>query len=522
MDALQFERLWGRAVLETPPSAEGATGELVNAMASALDVEQVQFTQSNDAAIFLMDLGMYGFKRLGLNTLLVIHPPRERQHLEEIARILNQYTDFVKAQDLCLALVLAPTVERNFPAEALGDNVVPFARNDLRRLLTESFPQAVLFDIIQRRHQLEPECPFSSWQIARGAMFHGRQIELNDILSEEDTPFAVTGARRIGKSSLLIKAIQQMRLRKQYSGRVHSFVCLNWISGMDAFEQIAEKLDPQAVPRITHGGTHNFVNMLERVSEEGKRPHHIFLDEADGLIELDAATNWLFFRAMIEASERGFVRMGVGGYRAVDQLQLGDSPFHRKIKPIMLGALDEQSTRSLIISPFVASGFQIENRTEIGDLIWKFTRGFPHLIQFFGEQIFRFAVNRTPRLVLTQDAIAVHENPGFASFTFEHFLQNTLNKNGSPVRLERFCAALLAEAPENTCWNQETFLDNILERGERWFPNSPKLRDELHAALRRLCETGILSLTMDGYSLSMPIYRKVISKEYPDPIRIFA
>ena len=519
MERAVFEELWREALREGQPNSDGAVGQLVKSLAEVLDVEQIQYSQLPGTLFFLFDLGMLGFKKLDLNVFMVAPPPENPQAIEELRRLSESYVSMTAAADLCFFLVLSPDPisERLIPND--GENIVYLSGGDLRRLLTEQRPYAVLFEILERWHTLVPSCPYNRHGIARGAMFHGRKTDLNAIVYKDRKSFAVSGARRIGKSSLMKKAEQHMLRDKGNEGHVFYFICLNWKSSIEALSQIAHKIDPKALKRIDKGSGYNFVEMLAQASRHGKDKLHFFFDEVDALIDIDSASNWLFFSNLLVAVEEDYIRVVFGGYRMITRLMDLDAPFYDKLERLHLGRLLPGDAQALITKPFISTGFTIQYRQAYADKIWDATGGFPFLIQYFGEYLFDNVVERGDKTLTPDDVAEIADSLDFERFAWEHFEMNTMNGD-APVALERLSVALLADEEFGVVWNIERFLSHIFRVAHHRFPNTPGLRDELYEALQNLVEAGILIQQRDGFALSLPVFQRAISRQFPEPRQI--
>lgn len=516
---LRFPQLWTEACAEYPPHPNGAAGELMTAVSELLDVDQVEYSQEGQAALFLFDLSSLGFKGMDLNLVMIAHPPADDDEALRQAQVLSQYKYAVGAFGYCLDIVLSPDVtgkNKFIPAHV---DPIFLCGADLERLFLSKAPRLVLLEIIRRQVPIQALCPFSTTREARGPMFKGRRDELLRLTTELRVDFAVTGARRIGKTSLIHRAYDTLRIQPQHRDRVFLFNCLTWGDAWDCFHRLAHSIDPKKELRIEEG-LRNVSYLLERKSHKGTKPLLLFFDEVDRLIERDAKQGWLFFRVLREAQTEGWVRVVFAGYRSTKTLSgesreramtdssREDSPFYRSLETLSLEPLPQQETRALIEEPFQNLEITVRDGSQIWAQIWQETRGYPFLIQFYGEQIYWHASGRTPQEALPQDVEAVSVGYPMREFMLNYFLDNTL-EHGQPVLGERLCALFLAHEITSELWQEADFLNACENAGVH------QGIDEIHRSLRSLVQADVFEYIPGGYKFVFPLMREILRETYP-------
>ncbi|NIA12597.1 MAG: hypothetical protein GWP08_00860 [Nitrospiraceae bacterium] len=504
-----FQRLWRAACGEEKPDTCGAAGRLMSAIADLFEAEQIADASVHRAALFLLDLShLGGFKEMDLNVVMVAHPPENDEEAHEQANLLAQYKSTVESLGFCLYIVLSWDLETPNPFVPPSLHPVFICGADLERLFSAQVPSSVLFEVIRRQVNLQQVCPFNTTEEARGAMFKGRAHEVERLTSQLDTHFVVNGARRVGKTSLLKKATNVLRIHPEYRGRVRCFTCLTWGTHWDCFDRIAHEVDPKRELRIEKG-IRNVSYMFERRSARGSKPLLLFFDELDRVVDIDEANDWPFFRVLAEAASARWIRVVFAGYRSMTRLALGDSPFHGSLEPLTLKSLTRGETFSLIAEPFQSIGIPIENEDVVCDRIWQATEGYPFLVQFYGEQLYQLASERSAAGLNLGDVEDIGVSYELTKFLVGHFLENTLD-NGVPVASERLCAYLYAQAQTTDPWAEGRFLEACAQAGR------PQKLDEIHRAVTNLRNACVLRFQKGGYTFTFPVFREILTDTYPN------
>jgi hypothetical protein len=340
---------------------------------------------------------------------------------------------------------------------------------------------------------------------------------------------AITGARRIGKTSLMKRAYNILRTRlTDGRQRVFYFNVLSWSSFWHCGWMLAHKIAPRTEPRLDKGDR-NVWYMLERYSHYGARPLYLFFDEVDGLVDFDAANGWKFFNLLAAARDASFIRFVVAGYRSIARLVFGqkgasaglqqtntglpqtDTPLLLAMEYLELGPLHRKEAEALLVEPVRGVEMRFENEHAILERVWKNTIGYPFLVQFFGQRLFKLGADKNPQQIGIEDVEVVENSPELREFLETHFIENTLD-NGLPAPNERACALLLAHSDDHS-WTEQDFLVKCL------LQLVPLGRDEMsavHRAVKNLHHAQVFSDTKGKYSFAFPLMRQVLRESYPN------
>lgn len=507
--AKKFNDWWKDAVHENPPDPHGAAGKLVSLLGEALNVETVEYSQVESAALFLIDLSpLSSFKGLEINVVMLTHLPKDDDEARLQAEILNQYKDAAKSIGFCFYLILDYNSGFRNPFISSSLEAVYINGEDLERLVTARFPSVVLFEIISRQIGIKQLCPFTTNREARGTMFRGRTTEVSDLTKDMKNNYLVTGARRIGKTSLLTRADSILRSRPETRERTFIFNCLNWSDYWDCAHRLTLKIDPHKDHRLELG-SRNLSYLLQKCSMGGSRPLILFFDECDRLITEEKMRSWPFLGVLQEATSKNWARVTFSGFRLVQELSSStDSPFFGAIKSMEMRPFSPTESHDLLYDPFNVIGIPFKNHNYILDKVQKNSEGHPFVIQFYGERLFTRAVERSPQEVLPEDVDEIEEGFELSNFLKSHFLWNT-SISDMPALNERLCALVFALHGTPQGWTEIEFRDECIK-------HIPGIRiDDIQKALSNLYFASIFGFLKGKYSFTFPQMKNTIIQLYP-------
>lgn len=525
----RFESIWSLCLDSPSADPEGAVGDVMQLLEEFLDVEQIESAVSDDAAAFLFDMSNLGFSGLGWNVVVVSHAPESDEAEQWQASFLADQKMATDSTGICFHILMTEDRPKKNPFVPSSLEAVFLSAKDLRQVLRAELPKMKLAGLIREQTPVSRLCPFSTEHEALGAMFYGRRPELSMVVEELTTSIAIEGARRIGKTSLLKHGyrVLRSRFRKAGTSQAHYFNCLTWTNYRQACHMLAHKIDPRKEPRIDRGDQ-NIQYLLERCSHGGRRPLYLFFDEVDRLIELDATNAWHFFSLLAWAKDAGYVRFVLAGYRSIGQLVRGrtcierssgdrtdylpmQTPLLQALATIVLGPLSRSETSSLTSEPLKSTDVRVDNEYVVEEAVWSATAGYPFLVQFFGDRMFRRGAERSTQHINVEDVKEIQESYELHNFLVTHFIENTIS-NGFPSAVER-CAALLFAHAEEKAWKEQNFLRGCRDAQ---IPLGFDAFREVHSALENLCASQILACEHGQYRFAFPVMRQVLVDAYPD------
>lgn len=513
MEAL-FRTAWVEACQEVFPHPGEAAGRLMTLIADRLDIEQVQFERINDSAIFLFDLSKLDLPGMDFNVMMITQAARSAEDESRQADQLASYKNSIKSAGYCFHIILTDENLTKDKSPLSEGNAVRLYGDDLRRLFSEPLPRSVLYAIIRRQIPITSLCPYNTQHGARGAMFFNRDLQLNKLLYDLDKSYVVSGARRIGKSSLLLRAYDRLRHRRGLDGRIYSFDCRNWGNWRDCYRRVLLEIEPKEARRVDKS-EETFVPRLRNVSKTRGKPLVLFFDEMDRVLEMDMANGWVFTGGLAELAENGFIRVVCAGYRSIPMLwQSVQSPFYERISPLPVPPFTRAVTDELLRRPMQNLDLHFEDADGVLHQVWRATAGYPFMVQYFGEQLFQKASEAGDLTIRAGHVAYIEEDSDTIDFIYSHFLENTLTGDVPQVP-ERQCSVLFADYLSRYNYPLQGWSDQDFYVACREIKR-PLLPDRINKTLRNLCSAAILTQQHGRYHFAFPLVPKVLKLKYPD------
>jgi hypothetical protein len=319
-------------------------------------------------------------------------------------------------------------------------------------------------------------------------MFFGRTVEAASLRATLRTnSAALIGGRRIGKTSLMQRAVEDLRedgwlpfyADLQEVGDWRSFASL---VGLRWKVDLPLEFEPSHVARL-----------IAQLQDRGPGRVVVLLDEIDHLLRWDlvhddAQVPEAFFRACRALSQEGMAQFVFSGERLVSE-RLWDprSPHWNFCKPIAVKQLSRDAADSLLVQPLADLGVIFDAAGPSLDLAWTRTNGHPQLTQFLGGRVVEL-LNDLPaveRYLIPESFIpTITESPEFRQQYCETYW-------GQATELEKLISALIADGV--------TAMNTLRER---FAAASINVREpEIMRALRMLDLYGILAEPFEPFDL---------------------
>ncbi|MFX0136664.1 MAG: ATP-binding protein [Candidatus Hodarchaeota archaeon] len=260
-------------------------------------------------------------------------------------------------------------------------SILLIEENDLKNVVLSSDPLLTFKNkILIRKVNPSLISPYKTEGPVRST-FYGRTNEIGRILSTKVRNFAIVGARKIGKTSLLFK------IMSEYSETVTPiYIDLeapknqNYSSFLSILqERIKEKYDEDV---DFSEDLSNFISIIKNICKIRMKPV-FFLDEIDTLLKFDIANDFqllTIFRSLAQERHCQFI---ISGFEDLYLATKGiGSPLYNFCDIIRLNELKKEEALDLITEPMEQIGIRYDN-PEDRLLILKHTSCHPNLIQFF-------------------------------------------------------------------------------------------------------------------------------------------
>jgi hypothetical protein len=360
-------------------------------------------------------------------------------------------------------------------------------------LTAKSYSHALLA-AVRDQIPLDRLAPYQFGGAVSGSRFFGRSKEVASLV-HSDGNFAVTGIRRIGKSSLLREA--QNRI-KAHAGKSESLVNLDCstLPGPDSFiQEVVRLLNIKELPHVERAGTYvfNFEDFLRRMCRacHGRIP--VFLDEVDRLFQWGMEGSELL-KALHAAVDLGYIRLIVAGLRLLEkEVEDNQSPFYKLFSRIPLGPFDDKEAEKMIVGPMLLLGMRFEGQSDLVARIHTETGGHPNLLQFFCYHLLRDRKVGKDGLI-TGDAVErVAAGDAFKAAFVNAFRDNVIPEDKVLVY------SLLLSFPEcKSVYTQDEMYGALRKQG------SPRTPEDVDRCCDRLCAAGFFTRSGCNYRFAWP------------------
>jgi hypothetical protein len=272
--------------------------------------------------------------------------------------------------------------------------------------------------------------PYVTHGIVPDEMFFGRDDEERALLDPAGSTF-IYGGRQLGKSALLMKALQDFNSPAE--GRCAIYLDLDAKRiGHGAptdlvWSHIATELERQLDTGMSLGRDEQSVTtgILKWLAADEKRQLRVFLDETDHFLEQEASGTDGRARMHNVITMRDLMRQGDGrlkfvlaGLHSVQRfLHLPNQPLAQLGTPRAIGPLSWSSAKALVDKPMAALGYQFEEY--VVDRVLTLTNRHPSLIQHVCRSLVDHLARKPRRTipvpVALRDLEEVYEDRGLRS-----------------------------------------------------------------------------------------------------------
>ena len=284
---------------------------------------------------------------------------------------------------LVFFLLLSEAAEAQVKAKLPKVRCVWLSVEQIRKVAQSIQAGDRLKELIRSQLPLHQLLPYHITSPVNQHMFFGRAYELDRLLYEPETSFAIAGPGRLGKTSLGLRFHKQLVLdqdpRASRCYRIDFYDCQETTNdGVAKF--LAMKIEPSH--RSSRVGASDLINFLRYQQGRQGGPLELLLDELDEVIHLSA------FEMLAMAARQQLCRLVLCGRGNLLKAMTSEgSPLKSRIELIRLKPLDEVSARRLIVEPLADLGFKLEQPERLIELIFHWTGRLPHLMQYYCKRL---------------------------------------------------------------------------------------------------------------------------------------
>lgn len=329
----------------------------VQAVAGLVGASVSGHPEARDPGPYLATLAFPEVKFQGFGDIRLVFPAALQD--PDLPEALRGVVD--RAGHLLRILVL---LSRGGHPQGLADAAAPAGlalmdEADLAAVALSPDPGQGFLDRLTAQIDIAALSPFQTRGPVRET-FHGREAQRHRILSyvlrKEGRGCAVIGPRRIGKTSLLQRVQDELRLERGIE--VHYLDASPYGTDLGGLlRAILNRLGVTAGPVDGAG----FLAALRERGLATPRRLALFIDEIDALAAADTAQDSPFLNTLRTLTNELGVAVVLAGYQVLyDQMKDLSSPLFNMLEPIELGRLEDAAALALVADP-LRHVYRIEN-----------------------------------------------------------------------------------------------------------------------------------------------------------------
>lgn len=371
------------------------------------------------------------------------------------------------------------------------------------QILRSRRPTGELLDLIAAQVPIANLAPYETSSPVTGSRFFGREYEINKILGNPDTNYAILGIRRIGKTSLL-QEIGRIFEADNEAQPIIYLDCSDLANVDDYIREVVRKLNSKELPRLhLQKYVFFFPDFLERMARRHKSKIIFLLDELDELLNIQR-NDWSLIKMLRASSNKGVCQYIYAGFREAMREQYNlESPLYNFAKPIELEEFTRQQAQDLIVTPMENLRVRFDNRTEVVGRIYEETAGHPNLIQYYCQVLLRELDRTGERVISPSSLIDVYNDDGFKKYLLKSFMYNTENREKVIVY------SILKEQTNRLAGFSQAYIDAKLRQAGLRLPQS-----DIDDACQVLVLAGIFHQKGREFSFTSPVFTKVLQQTY--------
>jgi Cdc6-like AAA superfamily ATPase len=270
-------------------------------------------------------------------------------------------------------------------------NIIGIESNDIKKITLANTPLEAFKNTLLSKLSLTKVSPYRTTGPER-RIFYGRNAVIHQISAASNTSYAVVGARKIGKSSLLHKLKDNPPPNTIYIFMDLEVEFHNVTDYKTFMRSLELELGRQFKKKIKLGGIFSkkklsrLPEIIRNLSEDNNTIIFI-LDEIDSLLELDHRNDYKLMHIFRKMSQENLCQFIFTGFKKLyHQKRDHESPSYNFYEEIRLEPLEEEAAKDLITEPMKSIGIRY-NDPDDRKLILEYTACHPALLQFFCKQL---------------------------------------------------------------------------------------------------------------------------------------
>jgi predicted AAA+ superfamily ATPase len=431
--------------------------------------------------------------------------------------IESQFLAAQELADLCkdtsLVFVLMgqnSEVDQRMSDLCIKNYAVLMRENDLKRIVLSTDRQRSMRECMFPQLPPSTISPFRYVGPVTGDRFVGRKVELYRILNALTTSFTITGARTIGKTSLLHTIRDHVNKDPARDSTLAVFVDATHDHQLEHFQKnLMQALSRGAkqrgmeIDRIDPG--HEFFEDLSTVLRKSARQYLFLIDEVDNLIQ---DSEFAEFEELVRTlSNIGCARFVLSGYKNLRERTMNrESYFYNLFESITLSPLTRGEALDLVCSQMVRVYVEFENDQviesilELGSTFAAYLQHMCHLL------LKRLDESGRDRIIRLEDVRAVYDGEEFTNAIISAVTESLGQTSALLERLILYWAA----ASRSPSFSERELLEGLSKH--LYLPR----QTEVQKALQYLTATYLLAQSGGRYHFCMTHLRDKLRQTEDD------
>lgn len=443
---------------------------------------------------------------------------------KDIAGIENIATSV--AQDTKTQLSLYFYFRKSIMVEDLENktylNLIAIDSNDLKRIIFSNRPRETTRKIILSNLSLQKVSPYQTAGPAT-TTFYGRAKIIDHITRATHTSYSIIGARKIGKSSLLLRICDSPPPNTYYI-----FINMDQVfRGVTDYKPFLRNLQQKIeeifqlkvnLVRFTTGRSLSRLNdVIRKLARDGKKIIFVF-DEVDILVKFDRKHEYRLLHTFRTMSQNNHCQFIFAGFKELYHRKREiENPLYNFCKEIILTPLDRKAALDLITKPMDSIGVKYRNN-EDRELILEYTACHPNLLQFFCEELIDKIEEHGK--VEERRTIFKKDIEKLLNSKYENYIMDEIYMFFSDLPdINRLILVLLVEEytekPGQNIFSLANIRDKLIQQGLEISIN------KVHRNLRNLVMRFILQdKGNENYSFALPVFPGILKKRIDNDFKM--
>jgi Cdc6-like AAA superfamily ATPase len=376
---------------------------------------------------------------------------------------------------------------------------------DQRHILAARSFTGSLLDLVCEQVPISILAPYQTSAPVTGSAFFGREREIARILAQAETSVAITGVRRIGKTSLLRELYKRLLDQGERPARCVWLDASTLSTPYHFVQEVVRHLRTKELRRLQHPERFWFFfpDFLKRMYKRHGGRITIFLDEADDFL-MWAREDPEMLAAMRASMNAGHCRCILAGFEIL-QAELFDqeSPLFMRFERLSLGPFEKREVEEVMVKPMRSLRLRLENVNELVGQVYTDTRGHPLLVQYYCRELVQSLESRGTRTLGPTSLSGIYTSNGFRAQIINSFRDNLQN----PEKLLVY-ALLLSFPAGKEEFGQDEMYGALRKQG------CPYSAREVDQACERLVQAGVLSRDGPRYEFASAVFPRMLVADF--------